>query len=172
VSRYLGGANTLGAGFNFFAISDEERGGLWRAQDNYIWYRRNPEFPPGGGFFDLWPAAFGSTVDLCGIIGMDIVSMAAQASFETPRVGDGGKQAWYFIKGQVLNASAVPQTGVIVRGFRTSDNAYIGATTSDVNGNYMLPTPYSGVSHFIVAYEAGAPDIAGTTVNNLTPTAS
>ena len=55
----------------------------------------------------------------------------------------------------------------VVNVFRTSDNLFIGTTTSDsVTGAYS----YSGVGqqdHFEVSYKAGATDVAGTTKNNL-----
>ena len=55
----------------------------------------------------------------------------------------------------------------VVNVFRTSDNVFIGTTTSDaVTGAYS----YSGigqVDHFEVSYKAGSPDVAGTTVNTL-----
>jgi hypothetical protein len=53
---------------------------------------------------------------------------------------------------------------------RSSDDAKIAAVTSDASGNfafYVLPPgPY-----YLVAYKVGSPDVAGTTVNTLTPTA-
>jgi hypothetical protein len=39
-------------------------------------------------------------------------------------------------------------------------------TVSDASGNYLFNNPGSG-PFYIVAYKAGAPDIAGTTVNTL-----
>jgi hypothetical protein len=86
--------------------------------------------------------------------------------------GEGGKKATYFVKGTVVDSVGAPVNGVTINCFRTSDNLFVGTTTSLYDGTYMVSTPYIGVSHFIVAYIAGSPDKEGTTVNNLTPTVS
>ena len=49
--------------------------------------------------------------------------------------------------------------------FRTSDNTVIATTTSDANGNYSVNVGQS--DHYGVAYKAGSPDVAGTTVNTV-----
>jgi hypothetical protein len=61
-------------------------------------------------------------------------------------------------------------SGAIVQGFITATDAYVGETTADSLGNYELGTPYPATNHYLVAYRAGSPDIAGTTVNTLQPT--
>lgn len=49
-------------------------------------------------------------------------------------------------------------------------NVIINTVTSDGGGNYAFNNPGSG-PFFIVAYKAGSPDVAGTTVNTLLPAA-
>jgi hypothetical protein len=45
----------------------------------------------------------------------------------------------------------------------------VRSVVSDGSGNYQFVNPGSG-PFYIVAYKAGAPDLAGTTVNTLQPT--
>jgi hypothetical protein len=41
-------------------------------------------------------------------------------------------------------------------------------TTSDANGNFSFNTAERGKASYLVAYKAGSPDVAGTTLDNLT----
>jgi hypothetical protein len=52
--------------------------------------------------------------------------------------------------------------------FRTEDKSFVGQTTSDASGNWSVPLMKGG-PFFTVAYKAGSPDVAGTTLNTLTP---
>jgi hypothetical protein len=61
-------------------------------------------------------------------------------------------------------------SGAVVQAFRTSDDVLVAETTADSNGQYEAGRCETGVSHYLVAYRAGSPDIAGTTVNTLTGT--
>lgn len=81
-----------------------------------------------------------------------------------------GSQTLKFIKGQCVDASDAPLSGVIVHAFRTSDDAFAGyEVQSREDGSYDLPTNFPGVEHYVVAYLAGSPDRAGSTVNTLVP---
>jgi hypothetical protein len=51
--------------------------------------------------------------------------------------------------------------------FRTSDNAIMEQTTSDGVGAFAFSAVGLGESYYVVAYKAGSPDVAGTTVNTL-----
>lgn len=82
-----------------------------------------------------------------------------------------GTQSLKFLKGVCRDVSNNALSGVVVQAFRTSDDAFAGyevQTRSD--GSYDLPTNFPGVAHYAVAYLAGSPDRAGTTVNTLIPT--
>lgn len=74
---------------------------------------------------------------------------------------------------QRITGIAKDSTGAVLAGatvtlFRTSDNQPCGSTVSGSDGSYVMSVPYGlGEMHFIVAYKAGAPDVAGTTVNTL-----
>lgn len=51
----------------------------------------------------------------------------------------------------------------------TLADVVIDAQLSDASGNFSFQNPGTG-PFYIVAYKAGAPDVAGTTVNTLLPT--
>jgi len=77
-------------------------------------------------------------------------------------------QSSVFIAGVTRDSAGAALGGVTVQLFRTWDDIYIGETVSDGSGNYSIRASGSG-TFYIVAYKAGAPDVAGTTVNTLTP---
>lgn len=81
-----------------------------------------------------------------------------------------GLQAQKFILGRCLDESSNGVSGAVVQGFLTATDAFVGEATADSNGNYEFGTPWAGQQHYLVAYRAGSPDIAGTTVNTLTGT--
>lgn len=75
----------------------------------------------------------------------------------------------YAIEGVTRDTNSAALGTVVVQLFRTTDDSFIEQSTSDANGTYQLSTPYSD-AHYIVAYKAGSPDVAGTTANTLTGT--
>mgnify|MGYP006370047105 FL=1 len=81
-----------------------------------------------------------------------------------------GSQTLKFIKGLAVDASDVAISGANIQAFRTSDDAFAGyEVQSREDGSYDLATNFPGVNHYVVAYIAGSPDRAGTTVNTLVP---
>lgn len=72
------------------------------------------------------------------------------------------------ITGVTRDSAGAALGGVTVQLFRTVDDVYIGETVSDGAGAYSIVSVVSG-PFYIVAYQAGAPDVAGTTVNTLVP---
>lgn len=52
---------------------------------------------------------------------------------------------------------------------RTGGDTFVTETTSDGSGNFTLVTPNNSGTFYLVAYKVGSPDVAGTTVNTLTP---
>jgi hypothetical protein len=72
--------------------------------------------------------------------------------------------------GLCKNAAGDPLGGVVIQGFRTVDDLYIGEIQSDSNGRYELRCPNTpNDQHYLVAYYDSTPDLAGTTVNTLVP---
>jgi len=82
-----------------------------------------------------------------------------------------GTQTKRFIRGVTRDSVGATVANAIVQGFITSTDTYVGEVTSGADGTYTLGTEtIAGVQHYLVAYKAGSPDIAGTTVNTLTST--
>jgi hypothetical protein len=73
------------------------------------------------------------------------------------------------ITGVTKDSTGAALAGCVVQLFRTADDVWRSETVSDANGVYVL-YPDVGGPFYLVAYKAGAPDVAGTTVNTLLPT--
>jgi hypothetical protein len=71
------------------------------------------------------------------------------------------------ISGYTRNATGAILPNCDVHLFRTVDDAEIDQTTSDAAGYYEFRTAIPVERYYAVAYLAGAPDVAGTTVNTL-----
>lgn len=160
--------STYALGPSMLGLWDDDRGGLYRSPADWSPQARGAQTLRNTHFCELWrSSAFG--YDNGVYLGTSWADMSG--TYQPEDLGDGGIRTTYFIKGQVVDGSSVPQTGVLVMGFRSSDNLYIGSVFSNSSGNYSLPTPYS-TAHFVVAYLDVATDLAGTTVNNLIPTST
>lgn len=73
----------------------------------------------------------------------------------------------YTIDGYTKDGNGVILPNASVFLFRTDTKAYVGATTSDVNGYYTFTVDNNTVEYFLVGYKDGAPDLAGTTIKTL-----
>lgn len=82
----------------------------------------------------------------------------------------GGGQQQRKIVGTTYDGSGSPLGSVVVDAYVTATDTKVGSTTSDAGGYYECPTPMAGSQHYLVAYKAGSPDVAGTTVNTIVPT--
>jgi hypothetical protein len=71
------------------------------------------------------------------------------------------------ITGVTKDSAGTPLGNCVVQLFRTLLDALVEEKTSDASGNFSFYNPASG-PFYIVAYKAGAPDVAGTTLNTLT----
>lgn len=80
-----------------------------------------------------------------------------------------GASEWLSISGIARGSTGTVLSAATIMAFRTSDNVYISSTTSAADGAYSAPVDTTG-THYLVAYKAGSPDIAGVTVNTLTGT--
>ena len=70
------------------------------------------------------------------------------------------------ITGVTKDDAGAPLASSVVKCFRTSTSAFVSQAISNGSGVYRLNSPF-GAACFAVAYKAGAPDVAGTTVNTL-----
>lgn len=92
------------------------------------------------------------------------------------------KQISYLISGQTLNNIGAPLGNCAVHVYQTilpgapeggPQGRFVGSTVSDANGNYSVGVQADPNMTFqATAYLPGSPDVAGITVNTLTPTAS
>lgn len=97
--------------------------------------------------------------------------MSASGSFEPYSRDGAGTQTKNAIRGITKDSVGVPVANAIVQGFVTATDAFVGEVISGTDGAYTLMTEQSKATpHYLVAYKAGSPDIAGTTVNTLLPT--
>jgi hypothetical protein len=108
-------------------------------------------------------------------------------SIGVPNTGDGipAAKAFYDNNSPIFHERNLRITGVTkdsagavlvsckVDLFETPTDIKFDETTSDANGNYIVQIP-KGLTQtqtqtwYCVAYKAGSPDVAGTTVNTLT----
>lgn len=154
-------------------IHDEPASALWRGHWSYR--RRDPSVWAQFGYthsYGWWPCRSGFATDpAAGVMGLMSQDAGTQApgGFEQWR-GDGfGTPSQKFISGRCKDEADDGVSGAVVQGFLTATDTYVGETTADSLGYYEFGTPFPApAQHYLVAYRAGSPDIAGTTVNTLT----
>lgn len=110
----------------------------------------------------LWSASRGMGGQAGGLFGDDAVAWEMIPD-------EGGGQQRKKIIGTTKDSGGNALGSCTVHGFLTADDTPVGQVTSDSGGYYELPTSYTG-SHYLVAYKAGSPNVAGTTINTITPT--
>jgi hypothetical protein len=72
----------------------------------------------------------------------------------------------YAIVGVTRDSAGAALPFCVLEMFLTSDDTLAARGRSDASGNYRFDAS-SVLTHYIVAYKPGAPDVAGTTVNTL-----
>ncbi len=83
-----------------------------------------------------------------------------------PMAGQGQRRQ--SISGITRNASGAVLGGCVVKLFQTGSDVELGTAVSDpVTGAFNVTSPIDGAACYIVAYLAGSPDVAGTTINTL-----
>ena len=74
----------------------------------------------------------------------------------------------YTVSGITKDSASVALADCRVEVFETTSRMLRGSVVSDANGAYTLDvTGGEGLTFYVVAYKAGSPDVAGTTVNTL-----
>lgn len=163
------------------ALTGATHSGLMRTDES--WYvragrrdmshtrRGESQFGSRFAWYTLWPSSgfmSGDRSSGYAQIGQDCCEADWWSPWQRANRGNGATK---FIMGTCKDSVGNTVSGAIVQGFLTSNDQYIGETTSNTNGDYELSTPYpSPATHYLVAYRPGSPDIAGTTVNTLTGT--
>lgn len=75
----------------------------------------------------------------------------------------------YKITGVTRDSAGTELGNCVVKLFRTTDDVEIDQVNSDASGNFIFSLGVSPqIQQYAVAYLAGSPDRAGTTVNTLT----
>ena len=113
-----------------------------------------------------------------GLLGDDYGNGGPNQSFEPNGAGAGyGCANVKFFKGLCVDSLDAPIANAIVTAFTKLTDIEVGQNvTAAADGSYIFGcnTPPPGWlatdQHYLVAYKTGSPDIAGTTVNTLTPT--
>ena len=77
---------------------------------------------------------------------------------------------FWTISGQTRDSAGAVLGNCVAQLFDTVTDAYLGEVTSNADGYYYLKTTTRSATHYVVAYKAGAPDVAGTTINTLVGT--
>jgi len=77
-----------------------------------------------------------------------------------------GTQQDKMIIGVTKDSTGIPVGGAIVDLFNTATDIKVATVTSEPDGAFSIGDP-NAVACYIVAYKAGSPDVAGTTVNTL-----
>lgn len=112
----------------------------------------------------------------CRVGGGDDLSYAVQGGelghgYEPFSCDGEGTQTKRFIRGVTNDADGNPLSGVIVQGFVTATDAYVGEVQSMTDGTYILGTETAaGTAHYLVAFLAGSPNRAAASDNTITPT--
>jgi len=174
VQLRFGTAGATGGGFSCqpgglqpsYAEDWHEPKWSWQARSPKTWKDRNL-------WYSLW--SFGCRVGGGDLEGYSTVGqsggLASKDLFEPYSCDGEGTSVSRFIKGTVVDANGDPAANAIVQGFVTATDAYVGQDVSRQDGSYTLATDTpAGTQHYLVAYKAGSPDVAGTTVNTLTST--
>lgn len=159
------GTNTLYAMLQA-TLFDEDRSLLWdRRYPNGFrgpatdrisaWTQEGGRWPSRSGFFAS-PGGLGPSTN-----------QMFDQEYEPWKIGYGSARKYKYIFGQCKDYLDDPVSGAIVRGFLTATDQFVRQTTADVDGFFELPTEFPDQDHYCVAYRAGSPDFAGTSVNTL-----
>ena len=99
-------------------------------------------------------------------IGAGVSGATISADAATAGTGEAIGVGRTSILGVTKDSAGAPLGSVTVQLFRTSDDTFQTEVVSTAAGNYVLYPDVAG-PFYIVAYKAGSPDVAGTTVNTL-----
>ena len=85
---------------------------------------------------------------------------------------DSGARVYPRFMGISRDSSGAALGGATIKSYLTETDVEQAACVSDAGGFFDLvsPVPQNGVNHYLVAYNAGSPDVAGTSINTLNPT--
>ena len=79
------------------------------------------------------------------------------------------RQKW-IISGTTKDSAGTALGNAVLDVFYTEGDRLKDSTISDASGSYSIDVGSNASRFYIVAYKAGSPDVAGTTVNTLVGT--
>jgi hypothetical protein len=82
--------------------------------------------------------------------------------------GDNASHTWT-LAGFTYTITGMVVSNATVNVFRTDTNILTATTTSGSNGSWAVQMPSGGFTYYVTAYLTDSPDLAGITVNTLTP---
>lgn len=144
------------------------------AEPRWFWQARSPKTRKDrNNWYSLW--SYGCRTGGGTINGDESPtggSLSSRDLFEPYSCDGEGTVNSRFILGTALASDGTtPVANATIQAFRTTDELFVGESVSRLDGTYTCPVAtIEGVAHYLVAYKAGSPDIAGTTVNTLTST--
>jgi hypothetical protein len=140
----------LGAG-GIISSSDDRINDPRFRDDNYVRLRGRYQF--------LWP---------CSVqINASVLIMDKSLGMDWGKYSTRGTHARKMVIGVTRDSTGAPLGGCTVDLFNTAGDVVVDTVVSEPDGYFAVGDP-NGVNCYMVAYLAGAPDVAGTTVNTLT----
>lgn len=174
VQHTFGTAGATGGGFAGFKglqpLFREER---LDTRPDWSWQRRSAKtMKDQNQWYSLW--SFGCRVGAGSPIGSDGAGwydLSMKDLYEPYSCDGAGTQTCNFLRGICKDSVGTPVANAIVQGFVTATDTFVGQVEGNTDGTYLLGVCQAKTTaHYLVAYKAGSPDIAGTTVNTLLPT--
>lgn len=98
---------------------------------------------------------------------MSIAGISKRKRFGRGRFKSFGFYGTFGISGVTRDELEAVLPNCTVHLFRTGGNSYVSTVLSDGSGNYSFVIGNNAGNFYAVAYLAGSPDVAGTTVNTL-----
>ena len=169
-----GTAGATGGGFSALkGLQPTFVEGRLDTRPDWSWQRRSAKtWKDRNAWFSCW--SYGCRVGGGAPIGTDGAGWydLSQKDLFEPFSCDGeGTQTKRFIRGVTNDADGNPLSGVIVQGFVTATDAYVGEVQSLTDGTYILGTETAaGTAHYLVAFLAGSPNRAAASDNTILPT--
>jgi hypothetical protein len=169
----FGTAGATGGGFSAQSGSVQPARGEFLHGPRWQWQSRAPKtWKDKYNWYSRW--SFGCRVGYGNPSGSDGASprdLSFPDLFEPFSCDGEGTQSRNFLRGTCKDSVGTPVANAIVQAFVTATDAFVGEVQGNNDGTYMLGVEQAKTTpHYLVAYKAGSPDIAGTTVNTLLPT--
>ena len=177
VQHTYGTAGATGGGFSSQSGSLQPSYEELAQTHMWSWQARGPKtWKDKNRWNSLW--SFGCRMtgggDVHGSDGSPPVSnaMASKDLFEPFSCDGEGSQSVNFLKGVTRDSAGAVLGSAIVQGLVTATDVFLGQVTSHpTDGTYTLGMQVDKATPlYAVAYKAGSPDVAGTTVNTLLAT--